>query len=173
MPLPAPETGAKTDTQANAAVHRMTVASPVGNLTLFEHSDAITDLIWSVGTLVRNAPPTALLAQAAAQLEAYFAGTLVDFDLPLAPKGTAFMSRVWWGLREIPAGTTLTYGGLAQRLDSGPRAVGRACGANPIPIIIPCHRVLGAGGKLHGYSGKGGIITKAALLRLEGVTLSV
>ena len=169
MPLPALEPGVDFETP----VRRFTLASPVGHLTMFEQADAITGLVWSAGNRIRDARPTELLAEAAAQLNAYFARRLFDFDLPLAPPGTAFEGRVWQGVRAIPAGTTLTYGGLAERLQTGPRAVGRACGANPIPILIPCHRVLGAGGRLHGYSGRGGIMTKAALLRLEGISVSV
>ncbi len=153
-------------------VHRRTVASPIGPLTLFEEGGAITGLVWSAGSRTRNAKPSALLAEAAAQLEAYFSGNLRRFDLPLAPQGTAFEARVWRGLQDIPFGTTLSYGSLAARLGTGPRAVGRACGANPIPILIPCHRVLGADGALNGYSGRGGIATKAALLRLEGIEIS-
>jgi methylated-DNA-[protein]-cysteine S-methyltransferase len=169
MPSPALESIADCE----APVCRFTLASPVGPLTIFEQAETITGLVWSAGKAIANAQPSKLLAHAASQLDAYFAGRAFDFDLPLAPAGTDFERRVWRGLEDIPAGTTLTYGGLARRLKTGPRAVGRACGANPIPILIPCHRVLGAGGSLHGYSGRGGIMTKAALLRLEGISVSV
>ncbi len=164
MPLPARESGF---TGADP-VYRLTVASPVGALTLFEQSGAITHLLWAASNRLRNGRPTPLLAAARIQLEDYFASRLKRFHLPLAPAGTEFQCRVWAALREIPAGKTLTYGELARRLDSGPRAVGTACGANPIPIIIPCHRVLAAGGRLNGYSGQGGIVTKKRLLELEG-----
>lgn len=174
MPLPALESSAlESGADSKTPVYRFTLASPVGPLTLFEQAECITGLTWSAGQSIRNAEPTKLLAIAASQLNAYFEERHFDFDLPLAPAGTDFERRVWQGLKTIPAGTTLTYGGLAERLQTGPRAVGRACGANPIPILIPCHRVLGAGGSLHGYSGGGGIMTKAALLRLEGITASV
>lgn len=168
MPLPAREPG----TIGPEPVHRLTVASPVGNLTVFEQSGAITLLAWSVGTRLRSQRPTPLLAEARDQLAAYFAGHLTRFDLPLAPDGTPFQQKVWRGLCDIPCGATESYGALARRLDSGARAVGTACGANPIPILMPCHRVLGGDGKLHGYSGRGGLATKARLLALEGVDVS-
>ena len=107
------------------------------------------------------------LRTVAAQVAEYFAGTRTDFDLPLAPIGNDFHRSVWQQLRRIPYGHTISYGELAKRLDitNGARAVGRANGHNPIAIIIPCHRVIGADGKLTGYSG--GIERKAALLALE------
>jgi methylated-DNA-[protein]-cysteine S-methyltransferase len=153
-------------------VHRLSVASPVGNLTVFEQSGAITLLAWAVGTHLRSPRPTPLLAEVRDQLAAYFDGRLDRFNLPLAPEGTPFQQKVWRGLCDIPFGTTESYGALARRLESGARAVGTACGANPIPILIPCHRVLGGDGKLHGYSGRGGLATKARLLALECVDVS-
>ncbi len=106
------------------------------------------------------------------QLEAYFAGQLNTFDLPLAPRGTPFQMAVWELLRAIPSGTTVTYGALARQLAEqrqgrlpAPQAVGGAVGRNPIAIIIPCHRVLGVNGSLTGYAG--GLERKAALLDLE------
>lgn len=106
------------------------------------------------------------------QLEAYFAGRLQTFDLPLAPRGTPFQTAVWTLLRAIPCGVTVTYGALARQLAEqrqgrlpAPQAVGGAVGRNPITIIIPCHRVLGADGSLTGYAG--GLERKAALLALE------
>ena len=101
------------------------------------------------------------------QLEEYFAGARRDFDLPLALRGTPFQLRVWAELRRIPYGTTLSYGELARRLGNPnlTRAVGAANGANPISIIIPCHRVIGADGSLVGYGG--GLENKRAMLALE------
>lgn len=163
MPLPARETA---DTRA-APVYRLTVPSPVGALTLFEQAGAITLLVWAAGDRIRNARPTPLLAAAQSQLEAFFDGRLDRFHLPLAPDGSPFQQRVWQAISEIPTGQTETYGALARRIDSSARAVGGACGANPIPIIVPCHRVLGAGGRLGGYSGRGGLATKKRLLDLE------
>ena len=101
------------------------------------------------------------------QLDEYFAGTRHAFDLPLAPHGTAFERAVWQRLTEIPFGETTTYGELARELGSAPRAVGRANGRNPISIIVPCHRVIGAKGGLTGYAG--GIPTKQALLNHESL----
>lgn len=163
MPLP----GRDTVRAAPAPVYRLTVPSPVGALTLFEQAGAITLLTWAAGDRIRNARPTPLLAAAQTQLKAFFDGRLDKFHLPLAPEGSHFQQRVWQAISEIAAGQTETYGTLARRIDSSPRAVGGACGANPIPIIVPCHRVLGAGGRLGGYSGRGGLATKKRLLEIE------
>ncbi len=153
--------------------HRLTVQSPIGALTLVEHDGTITGLTWETGPWVHRAAPTALLAEAESQLTAYFGGRLEDFDLPLAAPGRDFQKRVWEAIRAIGYGSTRTYGALAKKLRTGPRALAGACAANPIPVLIPCHRVLGAGGKLHGYSGRGGIETKATLLSLEGARARV
>ena len=101
------------------------------------------------------------------QLESYFAGKLQDFDLPLAPEGTDFQLKVWKRLCDIPYGKTISYGELARRIGNpnASRAVGLANGSNPIPIIIPCHRVIGSNGKLTGYGG--GLPIKEKLLALE------
>lgn len=163
MPLP----GRDRARAEPAPVYRLTVPSPVGALTLFEQAGAITTLVWAAGDRIRNARPTPLLAAAQTQLEAFFDGRLERFHLPLAPEGSPFQQRVWQAISEIAAGQTETYGALARRIDSSPRAVGGACGANPIPIIVPCHRVLGTGGRLGGYSGRGGLGTKKRLLDLE------
>ena len=101
------------------------------------------------------------------QLNRYFDGEIDDFDLPLDPPGTDFQKKVWSEMLKIPAGQTKSYGEIAKILNSAAQPVGTACGANPIPIIIPCHRILAAGGKMGGYSGLGGLETKTALLRLE------
>ncbi|MEP6995266.1 MAG: methylated-DNA--[protein]-cysteine S-methyltransferase [Acidobacteriota bacterium] len=114
-------------------------------------------------------PLEAPLREAARQLEAYFAGELDRFDLPLAPEGTAFQKEVWALLREIPYGETSSYGSLARRLGrpAASRAVGAANGRNPIPIVIPCHRVVGADGSLTGFGG--GLPIKRQLLALEAI----
>jgi methylated-DNA-[protein]-cysteine S-methyltransferase len=106
-------------------------------------------------------------AEAVRQLDAYFAGRLRQFDLPLAPKGTAFQQRVWQALLDIPYGETVSYGELARRISrpSAVRAVGAANGQNPLSIVIPCHRVIGSDGRLVGYGG--GLPAKSALLALE------
>ena len=146
---------------------QLSLHSPVGDLTLSEDEDAIVAVDWGWG---RDQTPTPLLKRAVKQLNAYFDGTLETFDLPLRPQGTSFHKSVWKIMLKIPYGQTLTYGEIAKRLDAGARAVGTACGRNPIPIIIPCHRVLGAAG-LGGYSGEGGAETKIALLTLEGAPI--
>lgn len=143
---------------------RLTIESPLGALLLTSMDGALTELAWGLGSNDRS---DAVLDQAARQLDAYFAGRLQRFDLPLKPFGTPFRQAVWSGMLAIPYSGTVTYGGMARALNSAPRAVGGACGANPIPIIIPCHRVLASGGAPGGYSGQGGLETKAWLLALE------
>ncbi len=138
--------------------------SPLGPLTVFEETGAVVVIEWGRAA---EGSETPLLAEARQQLDAYFDGRLTRFDLPLRPAGTAFQKSVWKLMAEIPHGAVRTYGDLAVDLGSAPRAVGGACGRNPIPIVIPCHRVVGTGG-LGGYTGLGGVDTKAALLRLEG-----
>lgn len=145
----------------------LSIPSPVGRLTIDEADDAIAAIRWAAGPPSNGSP---LLAEAARQLEAYFDGKLSRFDLPLAPSGTPFETRVWAAMQTIPYGETRSYGDLASAIGSAPRAVGRACGKNPIPIVIPCHRVLARGG-LGGYSGDGGLATKTRLLALEGALL--
>ena len=113
------------------------------------------------------------IADAARQLREYFAGRRTEFDLPLAPVGTAFQLTVWRELQGIPYGETISYGELARRVGNpqASRAVGAANGRNPIPIVIPCHRVIGANGKLTGFGG--GIPTKQTLLALEARQLAL
>jgi methylated-DNA-[protein]-cysteine S-methyltransferase len=113
---------------------------------------------------------TPVLRAALAQLREYFAGKRRDFDVPLGPSGTAFQQRVWRLVAAIPYGQTLSYGTIAAQLDSSPRAVGAAVGANPIPILIPCHRVIGADSSLTGYGG--GLRMKIWLLRHEHALLT-
>lgn len=142
----------------------LTIPSPLGPLTLTSAGGALTALDW------RDGPPEgsdAVLDEAARQLADYFAGRRTDFELPMRPAGTAFQQRVWELMTRIPYGETLTYGAMAQQLGSAARAVGGACGRNPLPILIPCHRVVGGGGKSGGYSGFGGVETKAWLLGHE------
>lgn len=138
--------------------------SPVGALTLFEEDGAITRLHWAE----TDSAHTVILDQAITQLAAYFAGELKAFDLPLRVNGSEFQKAVCSEIQRIPFGETCTYGDIANTLGVAAQPVGGACGGNPIPIIIPCHRVMGAGGKLTGFSGAGGVETKVALLRHEG-----
>lgn len=142
------------------------LASPVGWLTLFADPDHLVALDWGRGQ--ESGPPSPLLAEAKRQLEAYFDGRLQRFDLPLRPDGSDFQRRVWLALLDIPYGATETYGDLARRLHSAPRAVGTALGRNPLPILLPCHRIVAAGARPGGYSGAGGLETKRSLLTLEG-----
>jgi len=145
----------------------LSLPSPLGVLTLFEEEGALVALEWGRASEPISAA-TPLLRAARRQLDAYFDGALQAFDLPLRAAGTAFQLRVWDRLRDIPYGSTETYGALARDLGTSPRALAGACGANPLPVVVPCHRVVGAGGALGGYSGGEGVETKKALLRLEG-----
>jgi len=142
----------------------LSISSPVGRLILDEADGALVAIRWADEKTGNGSP---LLNEAARQLEDYFAGRRTDFDLPLRPTGSDFERRVWDGMRRIPYGSTKSYGELAASIGSGPRAVGGACGKNPIPIVIPCHRVLAKAG-MGGYSGSGGLKTKQALLAIEG-----
>jgi methylated-DNA-[protein]-cysteine S-methyltransferase len=149
-------------------VNYTTVESPIGELMLVGEEGRLTGLRMAphrAGTgWRRDAGP---FAAAAEQLEQYFAGERTDFELPLDPDGTPFQQRVWELLREIPFGETTTYGALATLLGkpSAMRAVGLANGRNPIAIVIPCHRVIGADGTLTGYGG--GLDRKRTLLDHE------
>lgn len=142
--------------------------TPIGTLTLFEIDGGICALEW--GRPPEDIPSPSL-EKAALQMQEYFDGKRKTFDISFKLAGTAFQQKVWSELQKIPYGEVMTYGDLAKRLNSSPRAVGMACGTNPIPILIPCHRVVAADGKLNGYSGEGGLDTKAFLLQLEGITL--
>ncbi len=148
----------------------LTITSPLGDLTIFEEDGTVVALEFGRAS-GQPAKPTALLKRAARQLDDYFDGKRAAFDLPLAPAGTPFQRRVWAKLAAIPQGRVETYGGIAERLKSGARAVGTACGANPIPVLIPCHRVVGQDGHLGGYSGDGGVATKRWLLVHEDVSV--
>lgn len=150
--------------------------SPVGPLELVARDGALEAIRFdaAVPAAAPDAPPACddarVLDTARHQLEEYFAGARRVFDLPLAPVGSDFRRRVWAALALVPWGSTTTYGALAAELGLPPgasRAVGAANGANPLPIVLPCHRVVGADGTLTGYAG--GLPRKAALLRLEGV----
>jgi methylated-DNA-[protein]-cysteine S-methyltransferase len=143
---------------------QFSLLTPLGDVTLSEEDGAIVALDWGRG---RDQTPTALLREARDQLQDYFDGRRLTFRLPLAPHGTPFQRRVWAALQRIPAGETRSYADVAREIASAPRAVGQANGRNPIPIIIPCHRVVAAGGALGGYSGLDGPETKRFLLAHE------
>jgi methylated-DNA-[protein]-cysteine S-methyltransferase len=144
-------------------LHTLTAPSPLGPLRLFATADALVALYLPTTegpglghVLARAVPGTSpILERTASQLAGYFAGTLLDFTLPLAPEGTAFQQQVWQALAQIPFGQTQSYGALAASIGkpSASRAVGAANGQNPIAIVIPCHRVIGANGSLTGYGG--------------------
>lgn len=145
--------------------------SPLGPLTVFAENGAL--IVIEAGAVPGANSDDPVLLEARRQLDDYFDGKRRDFDLPLAPEGTAHQKRVWDAMCKIPYGETRTYGELAKDIGSVARAVGGACGANPIPIVVPCHRVLGAGDAIGGYSFEGGADTKRQLLALEGVRLGL
>ncbi len=142
---------------------QFSLLTPLGAVTLSEENGAIVALDWGRG---RDREETPLLRRAADQLQDYVDGRRTAFDLPLNPHGSPFRRRVWDALLAIPPGETRTYGDLARSLGTASRAVGGANAANPIPIIIPCHRVVATGG-IGGYSAGDGLATKRWLLALE------
>ncbi len=157
--------------------------SPIGPLLIEALPTALTAIHWPdqkadlagaksvIGAAEKHALPT-LLKETLSQLNEYFAGTRKAFDLPIAPEGTGFQQQVWQVLEDIPWGSTLSYGQVAHSIEKprAVRAVGRAIGANPIPIIIPCHRVIGSTGALTGFAG--GLDRKKWLLQHEGYPIS-
>jgi methylated-DNA-[protein]-cysteine S-methyltransferase len=153
--------------------------SPVGTLLIAGDDDAVRLIEFPKGG--KAGTPEAgwresargPVGEAVRQLKEYFSGRRTDFDLPLAPQGTEFQRDVWRRLQEIPYGETISYGELAKRIGNpkASRAVGAANGSNPIPIVIPCHRVIGSNGKLTGFGG--GLPTKEALLALEAKQLGL
>lgn len=127
------------------------MAAPGFALGLRAHAEALTEIVFLPPQPER--PPTSpLVAEGVRQLQAYFRDAAFQFDLPLAATGSPFRRRVWRAIQRIPSGETRSYGQLARELVSSPRAVGQACGDNPLPIIVPCHRVLASGGKLGGFA---------------------
>jgi len=141
----------------------MSLHTPIGDLTVSEEDGAIVAIDWGWG---RDQDATALLRRACDQLHAYFDGELTEFDLPLAPAGTVYRQRVWRALCAIPYGATRSYIDIARVAGGSARSVGQANGSNPIPLIIPCHRVV-ATAHIGGYSGGEGLATKRYLLALE------
>ncbi len=143
--------------------------SPIGVITLTREGDDITSLKWTklAHQKVSQTEAGGVLGEAKAQLLAYFRGDLRRFDLSMSCPSTPFQHGVFESMMSISYGRTKTYGEIASYVDGSAQAVGAACGANPLPILIPCHRVVGAS-NLGGYSGAGGIESKVFLLRLEG-----
>ncbi|MEP4378090.1 MAG: methylated-DNA--[protein]-cysteine S-methyltransferase [Alphaproteobacteria bacterium] len=146
------------------------IESPVGRIRVTAAGGAITALDWTDAK--PTAPTSKILRDAAKQLAEYFSGDRTEFFLRLAPLGTDHQKKVWAAMCEIPSGAVRSYGDLAREIGSSARAVGTACGKNPIPIIVPCHRILATGGGIGGYSGRGGVETKRQLLRLEGLAFA-
>ena len=142
--------------------------SPIGPMTLVQEGEALARLDFDVPSQPEEATP--LLLEACRQLREYFAGERKAFALPLAPAGTEFQKKVWAALRDIPWGETRSYGDIARAIGkpTACRAVGMANGRNPLPVFIPCHRVIGTNGSITGYSG--GLEKKRFLLRLEGIS---
>lgn len=142
---------------------QISLHSPIGDLSIAEHNDFIVSIEWGWGSLQEE---TTLLKEAKQQLNAYFDGKLRKFDLALQPFGTPYQLNIWKILQTIPYGETRSYQEIAKLAGGSPRSVGGANAKNPIPIIIPCHRVLSKNG-LGGYSGGEGIKTKHYLLAME------
>lgn len=155
------------------------VKTPLGDMSIFADADAIVAIEYGRGAVLgggEGAQASPLLENAREQLGEYFFARRQQFNLPLSPQGTPFQHRVWRAMLDIPFGQTLTYGEVAKRLNSSPRAVGGACRSNPIAIVVPCHRIVAAAPRqkntfqkyaLGGYSGGSGPETKKRLLRLE------
>lgn len=150
-----------------------TAESPVGELLFVGHGQTLSALYMAATPDPAWVHDPGAFSEAKAQLSAYFGGELSEFDIALAPSGTPFQLKVWSALTTIPYGRTMSYGGLATRFLGRPtasRAVGLANGRNPISIVIPCHRVIGADGSLTGYAG--GLPRKQRLLALENVRVT-
>jgi methylated-DNA-[protein]-cysteine S-methyltransferase len=155
----------------SGTVEEIVIATAVGPIGLTAGPTGLTSVRLRATKACGPAPSTGLLAEAVRQLSAYFAGRLRVFDLPLDPRGTPFQLSVWAALRAIPYGETWSYADLARRIGrpSAVRAVGAANGQNPLPIVVPCHRVIGSNGRLVGFGG--GLEMKRALLDIERGTL--
>lgn len=149
------------------------IATPLGRVAIRMAGDAVSALDYLPADTPEQPPTNAATQGVIEQLEAYFRDSRYSFGIPLAPAGTAFQRKVWEALQAIPPGTVLTYGELARQLDTAARAIGGACRSNPIPILIPCHRVVGRQG-LGGYAGEVAgdpLAIKRWLLRHEGVVV--
>jgi methylated-DNA-[protein]-cysteine S-methyltransferase len=150
----------------------MEFAAPVGRIIVMADDEAVTRIELTAKHRPAGKPKlNAILTRAQKQLVEYFTGKRENFDLPLKPEGTAFQRKVWNALAKIPFGQTRTYGQIAKTVKSpaASRAVGAACGRNPLPIVVPCHRVVGSSGNLTGFGG--GLAMKEWLLKHEGATL--
>ena len=167
----------KTHRSVNEAQAASVIESPVGQLHLAATDEGLTHILFvdqmdcSPQVVTGTGAAQRILRETERQLDDYFVGRRRKFDLPLAPAGTEFQRAAWKALAEVPYGETISYAELARRMERprAVRAVGAANGANPIPIILPCHRIIGADGTLTGYGG--GLGRKRRLLSLEGVEL--
>ena len=148
---------------------RISFDSPIGAITIEATNDKITSL--TIGESRPNLGSSKMLGEAKRQMSAYFAGKLTKFDLPVQLEGTEFQKAVWKQIAKVGFGKTTSYAQIAEKLGKplASRAVGGAVGANPVPLIVGCHRVLGASGKITGYSGGEGLPTKRLLLQLESI----
>ena len=145
-----------------------TIDTNVGPLTVIANDSGVACLLWDDVAHESND----MADKAAEELKAYFEGNLENFTVPFDfSSGTRFQQKVWKAMLDIPFGELVTYNDIAKKLGSAPRAVGGAVGANPIPVLVPCHRVVGSNGSMTGYSGKGGLETKRKLLDLEGIAV--
>ena len=151
------------------------IDAPFGKVGICTSADAVHEIVYLPATVEAVAPDCALAQRAAGQIERYFDCANAGFDLPLAALGTPFQQRVWAGICAIGPGSVLTYGELARRIGGVARAVGQACGSNPFPVVIPCHRVVSASG-IGGFAHHGGDgffrDVKRWLLAHEGVRIS-
>lgn len=145
--------------------------SPIGVISVFARDEKIVGLVMG-GVAAANTGKSKALAAAKSQLQKYFAGKLRDFDLPVLLDGTEFQKSVWSEIAKVGFGESVTYAEIAAAIGKplASRAVGGAVGSNPVPLIVGCHRVLGHGGRITGYSGGEGLPTKRVLLALEGLT---
>lgn len=158
----------------NSPVYQAIVAAPGFALGITCDDDEVTGIAF-LPPHAEQPPSTALAAEAVRQIEAYLTDPGFVFGLPLRAAGTPFQRRVWQQIAAIPTGRTLTYGDVAGHLNNAPRAVGQACGANPYPLVVPCHRVIATGGGLGGFSRQGGgflLDVKRWLLRHEGIAVA-
>lgn len=148
-------------------LYSLVMSSPIGDLTLVADASGLREIRFGNDDCATVPRANEVLRQAQQQLQEYFAGQRKNFDLPLHPQGTEFQRRVWQALRKVGHGTIASYQDIANAIDNpkAVRAVGAANGSNPIPIVIPCHRIIGSNGKLTGYAG--GLDIKEQLLRLE------
>lgn len=163
----------QTRSAAPPAFDHFTLASPIGWLDIHIENESVSGIDFSSHRLGYRKPSSAWGRRVAEAISQYFDGEHLDFDLPLSLQGTPHQLRVWSELAKIQAGSTLTYGELAKKIASSPRAVGNACRKNPVPLLIPCHRVVSASG-IGGFAGATQgpkIAIKNWLLRHEGAVI--